>query len=262
MTEKNQKPHIPLWKHERYLLGELPIEEMERLSLQLSQNADLRRQQQRIKEQYAAFDAAHPSGVMIRGIRDKLASGKSFISPKPWLRSLTPAIGLLTLLVLIPFGLRMHSRNQGSNSAGLEETRLKGLTPELFLYRKTGEETISMVSGEQARPSDLIQILYSAAGMDYGAIISVDGEGHVTFHLPERSSKSVLLTQGTRVPLDFSFELDAACGPEDFYFITSKQSFDLDTILPVLLASREDSSTYKLLNKTITRFTLIKEIEL
>ena len=78
-----------------------------------------------------------------------------------------------------------------------------------------------------AYAGDLIQVFYRAAGKPFGVIVSVDGRGTVTRHLPASGTRAVRLIQGDPVSLDYSYELDDAPNWERFYFLTANTSFDV-----------------------------------
>ncbi|MDE2832664.1 MAG: hypothetical protein OXN20_21310, partial [Gemmatimonadota bacterium] len=66
-----------------------------------------------------------------------------------------------------------------------------------------------------------------------GVIVSVDGRGTVTRHLPASGTSAVRLIQGDPVPLDYSYELDDAPKWERFYFLTADASFDVRDVVQV-----------------------------
>lgn len=269
MKHTNRKSHIPLWKLERFQLGELPGQEMERIRRQIDENPDLQFQLEDLRKQYADLDNSYPSGEMIRGIRSRLKKDKpAFSIRQSGMKNLKPAFGILALLILLPLGIRMFRPAHNAEPAlgGLEETRIKGMNPELYLFRKTDKGSQPLEPGARAAEGDRIQILYNAAGMKYGTIVSVDGADHTTYHFPEGRKKAVKLVQGSRVPLDFSFEFDDTPGKEKFFFITSHHPFNVDTVLSSIITSDSNSSNNKSriqkVNKlTVTTFTIIKERE-
>jgi len=87
---------------------------------------------------------------------------------------------------------------------------------------------------------DLIRIGYRAAGRRYGAILSADGRGTVTLHLPPRGQEAVALKNGPTVLLDQAYELDDAPRWERFYLVTGDAPFSL---APVLEAAREAATS-------------------
>lgn len=91
--------------------------------------------------------------------------------------------------------------------------------PALLVYRqRPGAPPELLLNGALADPGDVIQLAYNAAGREVGAILSVDGRGHVTTHLP-----TTRFDPGQRfveVRLPTAFALDDAPGYERFVLMT------------------------------------------
>lgn len=102
-----------------------------------------------------------------------------------------------------------------------EPTRIKGLAPRLIVRVKDGAELRPLQDGDVAHHGDVLQLSYVAAGMAHGAIVSIDGAGVVTVHLPGEGSSDTRIQQRKETPLPYSYELDDAPGFERFYFVTS-----------------------------------------
>ena len=116
--------------------------------------------------------------------------------------------------------------------------------PQLTIFRKVpqGEERLS--DGALARSGDLLQIIYRSGGLRYGAILSVDGRGAVTQHLPVAGGKAVsLAAQDT---LDYASELDDAPRRERFFFVAADIRFDLQEIIGQLNEGSTLASTAEL----------------
>lgn len=105
--------------------------------------------------------------------------------------------------------------------------RAKG-SPQLQVHR-LGDEA-PLPDGAPARSGDLLQVSYTASGAAYGAILSVDGRGTVTWHLPGRGARATRLLPGGGVPLENSYELDDAPSFERFVFVTGSYDFPLDRV--------------------------------
>jgi hypothetical protein len=145
------------------------------------------------------------------------------------------------------------------------DTRIKGLDPQILLFRKTEAGSERLENGAIAKEHDLILMQYAAAGRAYGVIFSVDGRDSITRHAPLKGSKPLQLQQEGPVSLDFSYELDDAPRWEKFYFVTSDSLFDLDVVfkaaehmtLETRVAPRDSLSLPLGLHQTM--FTLEKE---
>ena len=118
------------------------------------------------------------------------------------------------------------------------ETRIKGGVtgrPGLVVYRRTPSGSERLADGDVAHPGDLLRIGYASAGRSHGVILSIDGTGAVTTHLPPAGDLSASLASGEVNLLDSSYELDEAPRIERFYFVTGTQPFH---VAPVLAAAR------------------------
>jgi hypothetical protein len=114
--------------------------------------------------------------------------------------------------------------------------RVKGLEPHLRLYRKTVEGSEALEDGTAAKEGDLIRVGYRVIESRFGVILSVDGRGSVTLHLPQNGDRARPLKTDELVLLDVAYELDDAPRWERFYFITGTTSFD---VAPVVKAARQ-----------------------
>jgi hypothetical protein len=232
MKKPEGHPDFPVWKLERYLLGELPAPEMERISGLKETDPVLAEWIQALQAEHRDLAEMHPTGRVAGRIWNRLREGgpadrPAWAPPRLWI----PAFALLLLGVLLPLNFSSWVKPASPPAEGSEETRLKGLQPALFLYRKAGESALSLKTGDRVHPGDLIQIYYAAAGRDYGAIFSLDREGKVTWHLPDRGNQSASLAKDGKVSLGFAFELDSLSGFERFYFVASDRPFALDSAL-------------------------------
>jgi hypothetical protein len=73
----------------------------------------------------------------------------------------------------------------------------------------------------------VIRIAYRPVGRRYGVILSLDGRGGVTRHLPEGGATAAPLEAGEVVPLAHAFELDDAPAWERFFFVTADAPFQV-----------------------------------
>ena len=116
------------------------------------------------------------------------------------------------------------------------DTRIKGgaARPALTVYRRTSTGSERLADGDVAHAGDLLRLGYASAGRAYGVILSIDGRGAVTLHLPPSGDVAASLAPGG-VLLDSAYELDEAPRIERFYFVTSARPFP---VAPVLDAAR------------------------
>ena len=109
-----------------------------------------------------------------------------------------------------------------------EITTIKGLKPQLAIYRKRkegGDRADRLSAGTVVRPGDTLQLAYVSAGRPYGVVASVDARGTVTLHLPEGDGPAARLAPRGETPLPHAFQLDATPGFERFVLIVADQPF-------------------------------------
>ena len=212
---------IPDYHLERYLLGELPDREMEQIRQETEQNQTLRLRLEALEQSNQELLGQYPPAWMSRQIQPRLAPSRPVRAWKfrPFTRFWPVPVAIAALLIAVLPVLFAP-----------ETTRLKGLEPGLALFRQTGEGYQPLEDGSLARQGDRIQIVCQAGGKEYGAILSVDGRGTVTVHLPYAGEQAVQLRQGTPDTLNFSYELDDAPAWERFYLITADIPFKLDGV--------------------------------
>jgi hypothetical protein len=216
------------WQLERYRLGELPAGELDTLRTALAADGDLEERLARLDRSDRAILAQHPAAVMGPSIRARAASGdtgRARQAGAPRRLALALACGLVLAaagVLLVPG--RVPNANE-------DTTRVKGLAPRLFVYRKapTGAEELS--AGAAAHENDVVQLAYQAAGRHFGAIVSIDGRGAVTRHLPAAGTLASPLKTGAAFALPEAYRLDDAPGFERFYFVTADQPFAVDLVL-------------------------------
>jgi hypothetical protein len=83
----------------------------------------------------------------------------------------------------------------------------------------------------QGKARDLLQLAYIAAKESHGVILSIDGNGNVTLHFPDKKNHPTSLEQDKKILLPNAIELDNAPGFERFFFITSGVEINAAEIL-------------------------------
>jgi anti-sigma-K factor RskA len=272
MNLRKEHSRIPDLKLERFLLGELNLDETNRIQRELESDETLRERVEELRRSNEEVLGRYPASWMASEIRRKMEAPTSF-SRKTTKRvsrlhfwpipALSMAATVVAILLLSPpWEWRSGTGEQTVPSI---DTRIKGLDPQILLLRKTETGSERLENGAKARENDLLLIQYEAAGRAFGVIFSIDGRGSVTRHFPLEGPKAIQLTQDGAVSLDFSYELDDAPRWEKFFFVTSDSTFDLDIVFGAAQAmisgvpgAREDSLQLPPpLHQTI--FTLEKE---
>jgi len=239
MSRHRDDDRVPELVLERFRLGELPEAEAERLRERLRSDAALRGRLEALEASDREIRRLHPPGWLANAARSRIAARSGARPPgrrHPWLAPAALAAAATLAAVVLPRVLEPPEGRPGAaQSRGEAEpsTRTKGLRPHLALFRLTPDGSESLADGAVASPGDVVRVGYRAAGESYGAIVSLDGRGAVTRHLPLTGDEAVPLKSGDTILLDQAYELDDAPRFERFYFVTSAQPFPL---LPVLRA--------------------------
>jgi len=216
-------PKIPAWQIERYGVEELPRDQAAAVSEALRDDAALRRQLDDLQADNARVLEAHPPRLIAAAVRariDARPKGPSpFRAPLQLAGALAVAAGFLALLPAV-----LERRP-------LPETRLKGLAPSLLVFRETAPRPEPLPSSASAHEGEVVQLAYQAAGKRYGVVVSIDGRGHVTRHLPRSGDQAARLESGAPVPLPEAYQLDDAPGFERFFLVTGDEPFAVDTVV-------------------------------
>ena len=233
MNSEEQRP-VSDYRLERYLLGELPRPEYERLRREIAADPGLGERLAALARSNEELHRRFPSEWMSGQIKLKLQrAGKE----KPQRQRsgyrlwAVPVAALLLAVMVVPALFDRAAESPTERIKGGEEG------PGLMIFRKleNGEERLR--EGALVRSGDLVQIVYRSGGMPYGAILSIDGRGAVVQHLPVAGEESVPLA--VRDTLDFAYELDDAPRWERFFFVVADHRFGLAAIKSQLASGSE-----------------------
>jgi anti-sigma factor RsiW len=240
MTSRTDgRTRVPDLLLERYRLGEMTPDEAAAFERRLHEDDEVRQRLQALEASDEEIRRRYPPAAVAASVRQRLearaagaprAAGAGFFGLR-W-RTVAVLAGVLAFVVVAgPPLLR----------PGDESTdRIKGLEPTILLFRKTPGGSERLQDGATARAGDLIRIGYRAAGQGWGVIVSVDGRGVVTQHLPRDGARAERLSSESQVLLDSAYELDDAPRWERFYFVASASPFD---VAPVVAAARGVTSS-------------------
>ena len=137
-------------------------------------------------------------------------------------RLLLAALVSVIALFALPGGFACEDETAPLTLASVAaDAPVGGLAPHLVIHRKQGRQIVRLGDGAVARPGDIVQVSYVAAGNKHGVVLSLDGQGTVTLHHPGQSTQSPTLRARGEHPLPFAFELDRAPEFERFFLVTS-----------------------------------------
>jgi hypothetical protein len=224
---------------ERYRLGELPRAEAEALERRLGEDAGLRARLSALERSDAEIRRRYPPTWLAERILLRLATPASKgAHPRPafawrWAAPLAAVAAALVLLVLAPRLVGPPAGTPAGRPAAAPDSadRIKGLVPALQIFRKTPEGSETLADGDRVRAGDSVRVGYQAAGRGFGVIVSIDGRGSVTVHLPVHGDQAAALESGGTVLLDHAYQLDDAPRFERFHFVTAKQPFAVATVV-------------------------------
>jgi hypothetical protein len=237
MKHEPGEPRLPEVVLERFRLEELPADQTHLVEAQIAHDEELQRRLDALRRSDDEIRVSYSRERFAEAIRTRLDAREraGLTAPKSvakyWIVPLTVAATVAVLFViprttLPPLPGSGHAR---TDPAGGD--RIKGLAPTLRVYRKTSASGEMLPDGAFARKGDIVRIGYEAAGRPYGLILSIDGRGIVTRHLPTTGDVAARLEPSSTVLLDQSYELDDAPRWERFYLITGTSRFAVGAVL-------------------------------
>lgn len=231
MASRDTMP-VSDWKLERYRLGELPQGELDLIRERVAVDpalaervAALARSDDTILKEYATEDAVRriEGQVRMTALADRRRVSERFVVGGLGFAAVTAAALLVTVA-------RFDEEHVQPVLPGLSDDglRLKGGAQLVIVRQRQGAST-PLRSGDSARAGDLLQVSYRASAPGFGAILSIDGRGSVTWHFPHSDTAAPLATAGLTA-LPQAYELDDAPTVERFFLVTSPTAFALSAL--------------------------------
>lgn len=229
-----QVDQVPDWQLERHLLDELPRAEAEAVR-DAALREDVRARLCAIERSTEHTLRQHPPADVAASIRVRLAATTERDVRRPTRHRRLLALAVTAAAIA---GVAVVAPRDSTPPEIADITRAKGGTSGLLVYRNAGGAGAERLrSGSVARHQDLVQLAYQVAGRRHGVIVSVDGAGVVTRHLPATGTSSVLLEAGAQVPLPDAYQLDDSPGYERFILVTSDQPFAVAVVIEAARAA-------------------------
>ena len=242
---------IPDWKLERYLTGDLPesdmreIREMEAADEIFANRVKMLREDSKAILRKLPYDrlAERLDSIPGRSVSGSgMFAGNGKLANFGIVKFVAAAALVLAVMTVAVFSQRSISQEGGTvlanNADGSQlmevamvdqndDVRIKGLSARMEVWKKTGDSAVQMENLGEAREGDEIQLRYAVAEKCYGLLFSMDGNGTITMHMGE-GNKAIGLEPGKMTTLPFAYKLDNAPKFEKFFFLTSKDEFELN----------------------------------
>lgn len=248
---------IPDWKLEKYLTGDLPAEEMHEIRKMEATDEIFAGRVKMLREDNAAILKRLPFEKLSEKIatmpgRSNAGAGNTVRVNFKLVKFAAAAALVLAVVTVALFGQRSLSEQGGTvlannakmansvngaqlmevamvdaSGAGDDGLRIKGLSARMEVWKKTGDSAVQMENLGEAREGDEIQLRYAVAEKCFGLLFSMDGNGTITMHMGHEN-RAVELEPGKMTTLPFAYKLDNAPKFEKFFFLTSKNEFELN----------------------------------
>lgn len=185
----------------------------------------------------AAFLAAHPAAAAARRIAaaaERRRSSSSSSSLRRLLLIGAPTLAMAGALALVV--VRTPPPISGATVVDDDDAvRAKGGAPVLVIQRLGSAGAVTVADGDAVAPGDLLQLgwVSTSSASLRGVVVSIDGRGTVTRHLPLAGNDAVVLGNKGAVPT--SYELDDAPRFERFFLVSG---VDVDVVAVVDAVTR------------------------
>ena len=262
---------IPDWKLERFLTGDLPEEEMNKLRELEANDAVFANRVKMLREDNKAILSKLPFETLAERIADATdiagegranlgtgAAGNAVKNaaknaPRFTLVKFAAAAMFVFAVALVAFFAQSETsvmnERVGSDVANVNgsqntqvalaenesDTRIKGLDARMEVWKKTPAGIVQLNDLDSVGEGDEIQLRYAVPEKCFGLLFSMDGNGALTLHMGD-GVKAIELAPGKMNSLPFAYKLDDAPYFEKFFFVTSPKEFaveenDVDKLL-------------------------------
>ena len=225
MNQQDERP-ISDYQLERYLLREGTDEELAALERRLAADPELAQRLAALEQSNEELHRRYPPEWMRGQIELKLKRAQGRPAQRTWSGYRLWAVSAVALILAVVAVPTLF--DQETPEAPAERVKGSEQEPRLLVFRKLASGAERLQDGTLAQSGDLVQLAYRSGGLQYGAILSVDGRGTITQHLPATGAEAVpLAAQDT---LDVAYELDDAPQWERFYLVAADRRFGLAAV--------------------------------
>ncbi len=246
---------IPDWKLERYLTGDLPAEEMREIRDMEATDEVFAGRVKLLREDNAAILKKLPFEKLsekISAMPGRSNGAGNTVRVNFTLVKFAAAAALVLAVVTVALFSQRDITVPAQSANGtmdvamvtdvenaMGDTRIKGLDARMEVWKKIGDSAVQMSNLDEAREGDEIQLRYSVPEKCFGLLFSMDGNGTLTMHMAE-GNKAIALEPGKMTTLPFAYKLDNAPKFEKFFFLTSRDNFELDVADVDAILKRSD----------------------
>ena len=248
---------IPDWKLERFLTGDLPEEEMNKLRELEANDAMFASRVKMLREDNKAILNKLPFEKLAANLGTDAAGTAAKNDAKNAARftlvKFAAAAMFVFAVALVAFFAQRETsvmnERVGSDVANVNgsqntqvalaetqsDTRIKGLDARMEVWKKTSAGIVQLNDLDSVGEGDEIQLRYAVPEKCFGLLFSMDGNGALTLHMGD-GVKAIELAPGKMNSLPFAYKLDDAPYFEKFFFVTSPKEFaveenDVDKLL-------------------------------
>ena len=246
---------MPDWKLERYLTGDLPAEEMREIRDMEATDEVFAGRVKLLREDNAAILKKLPFEKLsekISAMPGRSNGAGNTVRVNFTLVKFAAAAALVLAVVTVALFSQRDITVPAQSANGtmdvamvtdvenaMGDTRIKGLDARMEVWKKIGDSAVQMSNLDEAREGDEIQLRYSVPEKCFGLLFSMDGNGTLTMHMAE-GNKAIALEPGKMTTLPFAYKLDNAPKFEKFFFLTSRDNFELDVADVDAILKRSD----------------------
>jgi hypothetical protein len=225
-----RKDTTPDWLVERLALGELDDAAAAHVRARVAaEGRDADAELARLAASSREILDAHPPARVAAAVRARAADGRP--RARRWLVGAPVVLAGALALVLVARPAP-HAKVDATAEAP-EQIRIKGdANARVVVYRRAGATSERLRDGTRAANGDLLQLAYLAGDASFGALLSIDGRGHVTAHWPEPGADVAAPLSGKgEVRLPSAYELDDAPAFERFILVTADAPFAMTDVM-------------------------------
>lgn len=235
---------MPDWMLERYRLGELTEAERRGVEAQLDE-ADHARLAE-LDADDAAILKRYPPRVMAADLQERVQRRRR----RAWAPVVGGGLALAAVAAAALMVINLPPDDGGTSLFGIDVGnghRLKG-DAHLVVHRQTSDGDDILAPNGPASAGDVLQLEVAPGDESYLVVVSIDGNGSVTRHLPLDGDQAVQVDPGRTIALPNAYTLDDAPRFERFFLVADDAPFGVQPILAAAtrVAGSADPTTAEL----------------